>query len=674
MRYDTVLTAATLALAATAATAAPWQYVSPAGARASTIADAGDRLLLGTAQDLHQSFDNGATWSRIGGFGRIGRPLDFAIDRHVAGHWYVSVQKTTTLINGQGIPVTYASFVRLETRDAGATWSPAPFSSQIALPVFHPVANSGMTWLYYTWYLSNDGGSWLQQARSPEVIASVVGLPLPGHPFGAMTFSETNGTNDLNFRLTTGSGLSAPLAAVPADSSIHFDTPDLQSRRLAPAQAYWVARRSSETRTGTIDFATGDLVSFPTVNGYLWFMSDDPVVPGGAIGLYRPPNDGPCASCVRYRVDALGAGATQWQARGSIDIGQKHGDDEEPKLLAGSGGRLLIADRSVGVRASDDGGATWSASQTGLGEVLVNAVLIDPRNPQLLLAGRDMQSLQRSADGGATWSDVGGQVPHDVRAFARSPVDADHLVATAADGLYRSRDGGATWQSIPTTLPSPPATTPGWRQIAWCENDDMHLIVAAGRALYRSADAGVSWTLAVDRPSQNSPFGLETASVVPGRTYFTQADGTWHASDDCGATSTAMNGIRAVLAVDPNDSRHLVANTIDQDGYYVSNDGGSAWIRLADPVASSSPGINPMKNWIDACMPSRFTTSRLQTTQGAGFVAEPPGLSTWLSDVRAVDSRCNGSTSFNVVATSAGGLWVSVADLDAIFANGFEND
>lgn len=673
MRYDRILMIATLALATTTAAAAPWRYVSPAGARASAIADAGDRLLLGTAQDLYESFDNGATWSRVGGFGRRGQTLGFAVDPHVAGHWYVVTQKTGSGVNNQGVAVTGPGLVWLETRDAGATWLPSSIGSSYGMPVFHPVAGRAMIWSWYAWQLSDDGGdNWLPQTGIPEVITSAVGLALPGHPFGAMTYSEVDTTYKLNFRLTTGSGLSAPIATLPADASIHYRSPNLQPRRSLPAQSYWVLRRTGSTTLGTIDFANGNLVSFPPVTGYLWFMIDDPVSPGGAIGMYRPPDDGPCASCVGYRIDALAAGATQWQARGSIAVGQKHGDDEEPVLLAGSGQRMLVADRSVGVRVSGDGGTTWSASHAGLDEALVNAVLIDPRNPQVLLAGRDMQSLQRSADGGATWADVGGQVPHDVRSLARSPVDADHLVATAADGPYRSRDGGATWQPIPTTLPLPAASTPGWRQIAWCANDDVHLIAAAGRALYRSADAGVNWILAVDRPFQNDAFGLETPSLAPGRVYFTHPDGTWHVSADCGATSTTMSGVNILEAVDPNDSAHLVAHLTDTNVYSVSEDGGATWSPLADPVQSSYPHARHTKNWIDACVPSRFTTSRLHATYGGTFVTEQPGLSTWLSDVRAVDSRCNGGISYNVVATSAGGLWVSVADLDAIYTDGFE--
>ena len=116
-----------------------------------------------------------------------------------------------------------------------------------------------------------------------------------------------------------------------------------------------------------------------------------------------------------------------------------------------------------------------------------------------------MQSLQRSADAGLQWADaglqwadaglqwpdVGGSVPYDVRALARSPVDPDHLLATARGGLYRSPDAGQTWHEVPTAIDPAPGT-PGWRQISWCSNSDLHLLATVNRNLYRSVDAGLS--------------------------------------------------------------------------------------------------------------------------------------------------------------------------------------
>ena len=83
------------------------------------------------------------------------------------------------------------------------------------------------------------------------------------------------------------------------------------------------------------------------------------------------------------------------------------------------------------VYKSTDGGQTWTGSDgtgtTGLPDVPVNSVVLDPKNPGVVYIGTDL-GIYVSLDGGATWS-------RDVNPFVDSPVTT----------LTLERGSGAAW-------------------------------------------------------------------------------------------------------------------------------------------------------------------------------------------------------------------------------------
>src|SRR5204862_1753586 len=64
----------------------------------------------------------------------------------------------------------------------------------------------------------------------------------------------------------------------------------------------------------------------------------------------------------------------------------------------------LYAGTYGGVSKSTDGGATWTASNTGLTNTEVNVLAIDPQTPAILYAGTYYDGVFKSTDGGATWT------------------------------------------------------------------------------------------------------------------------------------------------------------------------------------------------------------------------------------------------------------------------------
>jgi photosystem II stability/assembly factor-like uncharacterized protein len=99
---------------------------------------------------------------------------------------------------------------------------------------------------------------------------------------------------------------------------------------------------------------------------------------------------------------------------------------------------LLATDRG-GVLASTDGGATFTASNEGISERKVTALLVDRRNPARLYAGvandKSYGGVFVSNDGGAAWQQVGaGLDGRDV--FALSQTKDGTVLAGTSSGIF----------------------------------------------------------------------------------------------------------------------------------------------------------------------------------------------------------------------------------------------
>lgn len=146
------------------------------------------------------------------------------------------------------------------------------------------------------------------------------------------------------------------------------------------------------------------------------------------------------------------------------------------------GGALTILAGSYGngMYRSEDGGATWSAANTGLTASAFRCIAPDPLDPGAILAGTEPGRIYRSADGGRTWRELAGItriagyerwfLPYSPRAGAvrnvyAPPGSAGRLFASVeVGGLLQSDDGGETWACAPVI-----------------EDDDIHYITGHPR-------------------------------------------------------------------------------------------------------------------------------------------------------------------------------------------------
>jgi len=241
-----------------------------------------------------------------------------------------------------------------------------------------------------------------------------------------------------------------------------------------------------------------------------------------------------------------------------------------------------------GVYRSSDGGENWVLMVTGLTNTRVADLLIDPENPNLVLAGTQTSGMSmtsgvfRSTNSGATWALAAGNPPaHDVRVLFAA--GGDIFAGSAGDntsrgGLFRSADGELFSRSdrgMVVMRCRGIATFPGLA--------DELVLGASGNfrepgGAYRSLDGGMSWEEYSESSLPSTVRALRIAT--PTLRYAGTTLGVWRrnaAGGELWHTTGLSTGIIQDLAQRPAlaDSSLLWAATTA--GVFYSSNGGTAF-------------------------------------------------------------------------------------------------
>ncbi len=120
------------------------------------------------------------------------------------------------------------------------------------------------------------------------------------------------------------------------------------------------------------------------------------------------------------------------------------------------------------VQRTRDGGTTWTnVTPKGLTDGLTNEIEVSPHDPATVYLayrtdrlGDNTPHVFKSTDYGATWSRLvaGLRAGEPVRVVREDPARRNLLYAGTETGVYLSYDGGANWMPFPTTFPVVPVT------------------------------------------------------------------------------------------------------------------------------------------------------------------------------------------------------------------------
>ena len=277
---------------------------------------------------------------------------------------------------------------------------------------------------------------------------------------------------------------------------------------------------------------------------------------------------------------------------------------------------------------SDDLGQTWTHSSEGLaysdGGPPIKTVWNVTPYPGGLLAGVEPAGLFRSADGGRTWSEVGGLRDHPTRpawqpgagglclhSIAAHPTDADRIwVGISAVGAFSTTDGGRTWTTRnhgvrADFLPDPyPEFGQCVHKLYRAAGEPERLFQQNHCGVYRSLDGGANWDdITRGLPSQfgfpmvGHPRAGSTAWVIPlngddaGRYMPAASAAVWRTSDAGDSwqrqsaglpQSNAYLGVlREAMAIDRLDPAGVYFGT-STGQLYGSASEGEEWSLIAD--------------------------------------------------------------------------------------------
>jgi photosystem II stability/assembly factor-like uncharacterized protein len=319
---------------------------------------------------------------------------------------------------------------------------------------------------------------------------------------------------------------------------------------------------------------------FGPVGGPVTGLAADPRTPGviyastESAGLYASRDGGDS-----WVWSALGMGGPAVQSV-AVDL------NTPSTLFAGGSGALY---------RSRDAGRHWEPlSLSASPSDYVRSFALGPGRRTALYAVSDCcfprNKLSRSLDGGDSWVSI-LDTAGSITAVAPDPTDPRTLYVGFAipytggsGGLLKSADGGASWSEV-TPLGG---NAGGTRLLAVVPARPPVVLVLAEFGFFRSTDGGASWDPAV-YPDQWVPLSLVADPFVPGRVYSTDSSGGVARSDDAGQSwVTSARGLAGELigpvAVDAGGTVYS-ATTL---GVFRSRNRGRRWSQALERGRTSA--------------------------------------------------------------------------------------
>ncbi len=244
----------------------------------------------------------------------------------------------------------------------------------------------------------------------------------------------------------------------------------------------------------------------------------------------------------------------------------------------------------AGIIKSTDGGRTWRQVNRGLGNLYVGSLFLHPENPQILLAGTgnnqycDRNGVYLSQDGGASW--VQTLSGDDITSVEFTLSDPRIAYAASVNGIYASGDGGQSWKRMSSGRYGwgSPGVRAGFPIDLQVDPRDPKRLFANnyGGGNFLSTDGGRSWTtasrgytgaqtrdIAVDPRDANRVYSAARSGI------FSSADGgsTWKGLGYAPVNLLEWNAV----AVDPDNTLHLLAASNHENILAESYDAGSTW-------------------------------------------------------------------------------------------------
>ena len=171
---------------------------------------------------------------------------------------------------------------------------------------------------------------------------------------------------------------------------------------------------------------------------------------------------------------------------------------------------------SYGIWKSNDGGATWTQSTTGLGNLLPVEILMSPTDNNILVTATE-NGIYKSINAGVNWSLV--KTGGDFKDMQFQPGSNTILYAVTSSEFWRSVDFGSTWTQITSGIVVPGGGSGNGMRIA-VSPANVNLVyvgmVAGDGTILKSLDAGLNFST-VYHSTSKSLVGYDSTDIGGGQ-------------------------------------------------------------------------------------------------------------------------------------------------------------
>jgi len=254
-------------------------------------------------------------------------------------------------------------------------------------------------------------------------------------------------------------------------------------------------------------------------------------------------------------------------------------DPKNPQVILAGGRNSLLFQ-------SQNAGETWRAlplPKRQFGEVAT--ILIDPldnRHYLVGMIGSDHGGLFESYDAGATWALTPDLSGFGVRAIAASPSDPTRFAVASLHGVFLSTDSGKTWRKIsdPDNLEMRATSA-----VAFDAKDPEIIYAGTSHLPWKTPDGGKTWeSIHVGMIDDSDVFSIAVDKTTPEHIFASACSGIY-ASLDRGEQWHKLQGIpnthrrTHIIRQDPGDAAVIYAGTTL--GLFRSEDRGVTWKQLS---------------------------------------------------------------------------------------------
>jgi photosystem II stability/assembly factor-like uncharacterized protein len=405
-----------------------------------------------------------------------------------------------------------------------------------------------------------------------------------------------------------GSGYAAApidLAVAPHRPMMVYSTDQGRILRSDDGGEHWKGAYSSRLKDGTF---TGTGVEATNAHG-VHFDPFDPkriLISYTDIGLFRSENGGAGWVPSTDGVPNAWLNTTYWMVfdpsvRG-LAWAVMSGIHDLPRVKVFA--RRPTSSFAGGVMVSEDGGTTWTKSNSGMEQTAPTHILLDPDSPpdsRVLYVAACGRGVYKSVNGGSKWELKNTGLPEEPLAWrlARDSAGGLYVILvrrkeevsaeTKDEGaLYFSKDGAEHWErvalpegvSAPNGLAIDPKHPERLYLAAW---GTLTALGPQGGGVYLSTDRGKTWKHVLSQDQHI--FDVTLDERTDGLVYAAGFESSAWRSEDAGLNWKRIPGFNFKWG------QHVIPDPHDSSKIYITTYGGGVWHGPADGDPSKAHDI-----------------------------------------------------------------------------------